>query len=113
MMDSKELRMSELVLYEGPEIAEVPEQYREGVQRALARGVREQRLAASATSRLIPQEAPGEVVKHKQRGELVAAVLDDIFPQDGGSWGNLVDRLSGVSRSGPVICYEPIRAGAE
>ena len=96
-------------VYEGPEFDEVPEEYREAVQRTIERGAQEQRRAGGVGihgDRM-------EIYRRKERGELVAAVLDDIFPRENGSWGNLIDQLSGVERRGPILHVHPLPVETE
>ena len=99
--------MGEIVHHEGKELMALPELAHGGVEVALARAVREQRLVANATSRVGVRETGREVVRRKKNAELIAGVLDDIFPLEDGKWGNLVDQLTGVYRSEGRIYYEP------
>lgn len=99
--------MGEVVRHEGKELIELPEMKHVGVEVALARAVRQQRLAATAYSRLGMQRGHEAIPKYKERGEMIAQILDDIFPMEDGSWGNLIDQLSGVKREGPVISMAP------
>jgi hypothetical protein len=100
-------------LYNGPEIDIVPQESRRNFQRVLARATRQQSLAATAFSRLGVYAGYREAEVRKRLGEVYTSALNDIRPPEEGSWGDLVDQLSGIRREGTGIVVMPLTATAE